>query len=166
MKPPVTAERLRELLHYDPETGTFRWKVRQGTQRAPGEIAGGVNQKGYGRISIDGRAHQSHRLAWLYVYGEWPALTIDHINRVTVDNRIANLRLATISQNGANSIGRKGRNPFKGVTLTKENKWHAQIGKDGRRFHLGTFSTPEEAHEAYACAAVDLFGEFARRVAK
>ena len=164
MKPVLTVDRLRELLDYDPAIGVFRWRTRHSRQRTPGQIAGGVNQKGYARISIDGMYHQSHRLAWLHFYGEWPALIIDHINRNKTDNRIANLRLATISQNAANSLGRKGKDPTqpKGITFVPKNKkWQAQIYKDGRRFYLGLYSSPEEAHDAYAGAAVDLFAQFA-----
>lgn len=99
----LTAERLRELLTYDPETGEFRWRYTRGC-RARGQIAGTVTCLGYLTIAIDGRKYKAHRLAWLHVHGEWPYPEIDHINRIKLDNRLVNLRRATRAENNANRV--------------------------------------------------------------
>jgi hypothetical protein len=156
----ITAEHLRELLEYDPVTGNFVWKVRHERVLA-GAIAGGISSKGYRKIKIDGRAYSAHRLAWLYVYGEWPADQIDHINRQKADNRIANLRPATNAQNQANRLRRCDNNSgYRGVGH-RGGRWQACIQLDGRNTCLGTFGTPEEASAAYHAAAVARYGKFA-----
>jgi len=88
---------------------------------------------------------------------------IDHANCDPNDNRLSNLRLATVSQNAANQRNHRASDLPKGITWHKKTKkWQAQIKKDGKNYHLGLFTDPADAHEAYACAARELFGEFAR----
>lgn len=158
----LTAERLQEILSYDPDTGKFACKVSRGALRA-GAPAGTQRQgRPYVILSIDGEKHYAHRLAWLYIYGEWPAMHLDHINGNPADNRIFNLRLATSAQNNANSSKRRrNRSGYKGVTRY-HSKWAAHIYKNGRSIYLGAFPTREEAHAAYVQKARELFGEFAR----
>ena len=95
----LSAERLRAVLSYDPETGVFTRTVRLANRHQIGDRADFIitagNQRGYYRVSLDSERHLAHRLAWLYVYGKWPELTIDHINRNPSDNRIQNLRDVT-----------------------------------------------------------------------
>jgi len=159
----VTADRLREVLDYDPLTGIFRWRIRPANRMRIGQIAGGGHVKGYRRIRVDGLLYLAHRLAWLFVHGDFPILDIDHIDRNRDNNAIENLRVATTSLNCANSRHRRNNTSgFKGVEWRKaKQKWHAGIMVDGRRLHLGTFDTPEAAHAAYMAAAVKHFGEFA-----
>lgn len=86
----LTAGRLRELLHYNPETGTFTWIARSahGSHIRIGAIAGSSpNSNGYLQIRADGRTYKAHRLAWLYVNGEWPRADIDHKNGVRACDR-------------------------------------------------------------------------------
>ena len=156
----LTAERLREVLSYIPESGIFYWLKTEKRVKA-GDVAGSYTQ-GYLNIQVDGVLYRAHRLAWLYVNGDWPEKGIDHINGVSTDNRIANLRDANQSQNTANS--RRSINcksGFKGVTAYR-SRWVASIGKAGRKKHIGVFDTPEEAHAAYLSAATKIHGEFAR----
>jgi hypothetical protein len=94
----LTVERLRELLTYDPETGELRWRVTR-RRAAKGSLAGTLNRNGYRNIEVEQRCYKAHRLAWLYVTGEWPKETIDHINCKRDDNRWANLRQATTAEN-------------------------------------------------------------------
>lgn len=146
----VTGERLRELLHYDPETGVFTWRV--GGRRARlGEAAGCVETCGYLRITIDGRQYYAHRLAWLYVTGAWPADQLDHRDGDRTNNRFDNLREATHAENGQNRTTQKNNTSgFAGVHWhLGDRRWHARIRVGGRRVHLGSFDTPEEAHAAY-----------------
>lgn len=93
-KADLTAERLRELLHYDPSTGEFKWRVYHGARAWPGASAGGWNQTGYVLIGIDGVKYLAHRLAWLYVHGTWPPRSLKHRNFLRYDNRLENLLLA------------------------------------------------------------------------
>jgi hypothetical protein len=90
----LTREQLKEALDYNPDTGLFTWKKlpKAAHRKKVGEIAGSHDEKGYIRIGINGTVYKSHRLAWLYVYGQWPSKIIDHVNGVNDDNRISNLR--------------------------------------------------------------------------
>jgi hypothetical protein len=153
----LTAERLREVLHYEPETGVFTWRLRRGC-RAKGSIAGATHHSGYWRIRVDEVLYNAHRLAWLYMTGEWPAEELDHINRDNADNRWANLREATRSQNGANTI-RPNPSGFRGVKKIR-GRWRATIMVQKRGIFLGYYSTPEEAHAAYTNAARTYFGNY------
>lgn len=146
----LTAERLRELLDYDPDTGVFTRKVRTANNVQVGDVAGALRHNGYIQISIDGRLHLAHRLAWLYVTGESPPSEIDHINGVKNDNRIANLRLATSAENKHNQRKPHADNTtgFLGVTH-RRGKFMAQIMVDGKKKFIGDFKNPEEAHAAY-----------------
>jgi hypothetical protein len=160
----LTAERLRELLHYDPETGVFTWIKITGTRVRVGDVAGSLTTNGYRRLAINGKSYKAHRLAWLYVTGGWPSADLDHINGVPGDDRWANLRLATRAQNGANSRRAvNNKSGFKGVSWHAQNrKWVATIMVNGRNKHLGYFDDRAAAHEAYTIAAREYFGEFAR----
>jgi hypothetical protein len=159
----LTAERLRELLDYDPATGEFRNRVQRGGRGRAGDVAGCVNDRGYQRIGVDGQRHRAHRLAWLYDQGTWPAGMLDHIDGDRVNNRIGNLRIATRAQNAANRRPRAGgTSQFKGVSWDKDRgEWRARIKVDGRWRHLGRFTNPEDAARAYDLAAVEAFGAFA-----
>jgi len=157
----LTLERLRELLEYNQETGGFTWRVRRGPARA-GSKAGSVGRAGYLSIETGGRVYQAHRLAWFYVYGEWPLGDLDHKDMVKTNNRIDNLRLATPSQNKANSrLHRNNTSGLKGAHYRRRRRggrWQAKI----QQVSLGHFDTAEEAHAAYVKAAQERFGEFAR----
>lgn len=143
----MTQEKLMELLSYDPETGLFFNKVWRSSNATPGSVAGSVQNKGYIMIWIEGRRYMAHRLAWLYIHGEWPDKTLDHINGVKTDNRIANLRLADNSENKQNvpptSANTSG---IVGVMWHKKTKkWQAQITIKKRTIYLGLFSIFSEA---------------------
>lgn len=151
------------MLHYCPETGAFTWKVTASNRRKAGERAGCLcKDTGYNIIGLNGRVQKASRLAWLYVYGEWPVDMIDHINGIRNDDRIENLRCATHAQNLRNrGKQRNNSSGFKGVYRHK-NAWRARINVDGRTVSLGLFPNPEEAHQAYAQASVRYHGDFAR----
>jgi hypothetical protein len=158
---PLTAERLRELLNYDPATGVFTWKQR-GRGRPVGRPAGGKNGRGYINIQIDEEQHQAHRLAWLHSFGHWPGSSLDHVNGDPADNRIANLREADPSQNACNKRGH-GLSGIKGVSWCKQTQmWRASISKDGLDRTLGRFPSRAAAAAAYQSAARVLHGAFAR----
>lgn len=163
----VTLDMLRERFAYDPEAGELIWKTSTLT-RPVGRPAGSLHSEGYLHVAfrVDGRmAHlYVHRIAWALHHGAWPEADVDHINGNRKDNRIANLRAATRSQNNGNmAVRARNKSGFKGVHWNKAaNKWQAMLGvKDGTRRYLGIYSTPEEAHEAYLVAAKAYFGDFA-----
>ena len=91
-----------------------------------------------------------------------PGELVDHVNGNGLDNRRANLRRCTVTQNNQNRRGKAGRGLYKGVYPTLNGTWHARIKANGVRYLLGTFSSPEEAARQYDRAAMRLHGEFAR----
>jgi hypothetical protein len=163
----ITAERLRQLLHYDPDTGVLTWLInRRGYNGGVriGDVAGWISTKGYRKIRIDGREYRAARLAWLYMAGEWPKAEIDHIDGDRADDRFCNLREATASQNLANAPMRADNTSgFKGVSWCKRaGKWRAHIKINGKSRTLGRFATPERAFIAYMLEAWKHYGDFAR----
>jgi hypothetical protein len=164
-KDTITAELVREMLDYDAETGVLKWRVRPSQGVRAGAVTGSPRSDGYLGVRIRMTQQLAHRLAWMWMTGDWPpaGYEIDHINTNRADNRWRNLRLATRSQNRMNSAGVIGRTLPKGVTPSKRGKpFKAAIAVDGRMRHIGAFATPEEASAAYERAAVSAFGEFAR----
>jgi hypothetical protein len=151
----LTADDVRALLDYDPETGVFTWKAR-------GTVAG-CESRGYLVIRIGRTTQRAHRLAWLLTYGEWPS-QIDHRDGNRSNNAISNLRLASTAQNSQNAKLRADSSTgFKGVSVCNfTGRFRAYINVDNKRVHLGRFNTAEEAGEAYKAAALKHFGEFAR----
>lgn len=149
-KSDLTAERLRELLHYDPDTGIFTWRVCPRHPRLVGKQAGGIVKHGYLVTAIDGTHYKCHRLVWLYVHSKWPPEHIDHINGIRSDNRLLNLRIASRAINNQNrrkpvtgsASGLLGVTPYR-------NKWVAQISVNFMKIHIGVYKTPELAHAAY-----------------
>lgn len=159
----LTQQRLKELLHYNPETGVFTWKVWRGDKAKVGTVAGRqAHPRKQIQIRVDNVQHGAHRLAWLYMTGCWPKQYIDHINRNSLDNRFKNLREATPSQNEYNTAAHKdSTHKIKGVTLDKLSKtWFARIQIEGRRIYLGHFKTAIDAGVAYEQAAKKHHGEF------
>jgi hypothetical protein len=163
----LTADCVRSILDYDPETGIFRWKWREGlrksdnTRRAE-KVAGSLTSNGYIALRINRQDYQAHRLVWLYVHGVWPADQIDHINGDRADNRIANLREATNQENARNADLRKTNSTgVVGVYWDKRHqKYYAGIIVNDKSIYLGLFSTLEEAAIVRAAAEIKYFGGF------
>lgn len=160
----LTAERLRDLLSYDRHTGIFTRKISVCNSIRIGDVAGSIDKKSkYVRIFVDGNKYLGHRLAWLYVYGEWPNDMLDHKDGNKSYNAIENLRDASNVENVRNSPVRKDNLlGIKCVRLHETGRYHARIYHDGKFKSLGLHDTPEAASDAYARAAKELFGEFAR----
>lgn len=158
----IARDRLLELLVYDPDTGVFSWRVNRGPVKA-GATAGRIDSSGHVQITIDGSAYMAHRLAYLYVTGTWPRLTVDHRDRDPANNRWQNLREATREQNMRNCRTRvDSRTGHKGIAIDRNGKYRAYIVADARRRHLGMFASLQQAVHARNLAAKDLHGEFAR----
>ena len=146
----VSIERLREIINYDPDTGVVTWAKSRRSAPA-GKVAGCLDKRcGYVSIRIDFKQYLMHRLIWFYVYGVFPEHQIDHIDGDKSNNRLANLREATISQNSQNRRRGQGRSKLLGAHwLGDVKRWRSSIGIAGKNFYLGIFDTPEEAHECY-----------------
>ena len=97
----LTIDRLHQVVDYNQETGVFIWKHRERHRNTIGQIATKSHMYEYLGICIDGVRYPAHRLAWLYVHGEWPKM-IDHVNGCKTDNRIANLRSVSAKINTQN----------------------------------------------------------------
>lgn len=156
----LTQEYLKSRLRYDPETGHFYWVNCHRSWRN-GNRAGCYNSSGgYVMITFDNEKYYGHRLAWLYVHGYMPH-EIDHINRIRNDNRIANLRSCSRSQNLMNGVDRKRKtNLPRGVRKAK-NKYQAHIYQMGKAIYIGSFKSAELASAAYRKKRIEIFGEFA-----
>ena len=152
----LTQAQLKTMLRYNQRTGVFVWL--QPSKYRPeykGRQAGSVHKHGYVHISIRSKSYKAHRLAWLYVHGEWPSGDIDHKNGDRADNRIANLRVASRQVNAENRrAARSGHaTGFIGVVWRPRNqKYEARIAVNKKYKYLGLFNTPEEAHAAYVVA--------------
>lgn len=147
----MTQDRLKEVLDYNPDTGVFKWKIKMGTRAMAGNLAGCSNRSdGYTTIIIHGASHKAHRLAWLYVNGYWSENEIDHINRDKSDNRISNLREVSRSCNMKNKPPMtSNRSGVVGVCwIKKKSRWVAQMSKDNKPIHLGTFKNKTDAVKA------------------
>lgn len=153
----ITAEQLKQYLHYNPDDGSFTRILKDGST---GRI---YRKQNYLTITINDKSHSAHRLAWLYMTGEWPSNFIDHINRDPSDNRWCNLRIASYAENNRNkSIGIDNTSGYKGVNWHKhKNKWRSEIKVNKKAIHLGYYDNKEEAAEAYIQAAKKYHGEFA-----
>jgi hypothetical protein len=152
----ITQEEVKELLDYNPDTGVFTWKVRRGGSVSVGDIAGTLHHTSYLLIGIKGKIYSAHRLAWLYMTGNWPKQDIDHINGNRVDNRFDNLRDVSSRENSSNTY--KHRNgKLVGCSYHRcHKKWMAQIVINGENIGLGFFPTEQEAHQAYLTAKGNL----------
>lgn len=175
MKTEISVEYLRECFTYNPEEGTFIWKIRPRehfksedrwktmNKRCAGKIAGGPTHHGYILIGVGRERHLAHRLAWVMSTGKWPDDTIDHINGNPSDNRLSNLRQASFLENthntrirSNNTSGAKG--VYKGPV---SGRWRTYINKHKKRFFFGVYENYEDAVAVVREAREKLHGEFA-----
>lgn len=142
----IALPRLKELLRYTPDSGVFTWKVSH-PRAKKGAEAGAVDHYGYIVIRLDGVLYKAHRLAWLYVHGEWPCKNLDHINRNKSDNRIANLRIASQSVNMHNVGARvNSKSGVSGVVWRADRQyWTARIKIGYKNFYLGSYARKSDA---------------------
>ena len=158
-----TADQLKAILAYDPETGIFTRRKPWGSRKA-GDAPGCISKYGYWQIGVFNQTYGAQVLAWLYAYGEWPSGLVDHINQIRTDNRIANLRLLDYSTNAHNTgVRETNTSGVKGVSLRSLRNgkrvgkpWIAYIMASGKRTHLGCYDTFEEAVAARRKAEQEL----------
>jgi hypothetical protein len=147
---------LKEQFDVDAEAGAVyskRTKERLG-KRMTGH---------YRVIYFNQRWVPEHQIIWAVHFGEWPSTLIDHINGVTFDNRITNLRLASPSQNQANAKLREDNTSgIKGVSKIKYG-WASYLSSGGQVVHRKTHLRLADAIIARREAVQKHFGEFANK---
>lgn len=175
----VDASILRDLLDCDFLTGELRWKKRPETMFKNATDAAKWNNKmqgvrafttvsdnGYYRGGLFGKKYTAHAVIWALYHGSWPKYEIDHINGDGLDNSIKNLRECNRSQNQMNrNFQKNSKTKIKGVWFSKsKGKYESSIRHYGKKVHIGTFDTIEEAAMAYEKAARELHGDYVRGV--
>jgi hypothetical protein len=159
-------EYLLAHFHYNPETGKF---VRIKSKRWPNVCMFLTSdkpnsKKGYITVDVNNYPYLAHRLAWMYMTGEMPDSNneIDHINGNRIDNRWCNLRLASDSENMANSkIRIDNSSGYKGVCWSKQKgKWVVNVHFKRKQYYGGSFIDREEAFNARNSLSQRLHGEF------
>jgi hypothetical protein len=159
----LTHERLLSLLSYEKKTGVFRWRVAR-SNVAAGSVAGAISKiSGYREIRLDRRLYGAGRLAWFYVTGSWPKVTVDHCDTDRANDAWENLREASYTEQAWNRPNRRDNTSgFKGVCRHSQNeRWVAYICIEKRQTYLGSFDDPAVAYAAYLRAAEKHFGKFA-----
>ncbi|WP_321944668.1 HNH endonuclease [Burkholderia cenocepacia] len=156
----------RFLFTYNPETGVL---IRKKTPDSHGgfrdchHIVQSTNGKGYLVVRVNGHNRRVHRLVWEIHYSVDAPPVMDHENHVRGDNRIANLRRATLCSNNQNAMRKPGSTcPYRGVRYERHiGKYRAQITVGGKYINLGFHTDPEICAHRYNRAAIELHGEFA-----
>lgn len=151
----LTAQRLRELLDYNPLTGGFTWTKPTSNRVKAGDGLREISTWGYWMVTIDGKTYGAHRLAWFYVHGEWPKQDIDHINGDRKDNRITNLRDVSkrVNQENRRKANINSRSGLLGAWFHRTSGlWHSRITTNGVSYSLGYFRDKNDAHQAYLTA--------------
>lgn len=164
----ITQEYLKSILNYDPDTGIFTWLApNKYHNELIGKEAGSIgiskrNKYKCCMIEINGTKYKIARLAFLYMIGIWPTKYMDHINGDSADNRWINLREVSATANAQNcSTKHKRTNLPMGVKKQGE-RYLARITVNKKSICLGTYSSPEEAHNEYMKARREYFGEYNR----
>lgn len=151
----LTQKELFDALHYEPSTGKFFWKISPVNGVCVGDEAGSIISEGYRVIGYRKSVYMAHRLAWLFMTGEWPKLQIDHKNNIRSDNSWSNLRLATNTQNQQNRRTGRGSSRYIGVSYNpgtnKDAVWAARIMLNRKPKWIGRFKCETAAYVAY-CA--------------
>jgi len=141
---------IEDQITYDPDTGLFKW-LEPTYPKKPGWISGSQKGNGYLRIKVNQQQHAAHRLAWYLMHGKWPDNMIDHIDGNPLNNKLNNLRDVSsfVNQQNRKKAQRSSLTGLIGVTEKRPGRYYARITADGERKCLGTFDTPEQAHQAY-----------------
>jgi len=146
----LSQARLKELLHYNLNTGIFTNLTYRSSNAKKGDVAGCIidlNGKKYLSIRIDGASYLCHRLAWLYVTGLFPSATIDHSDGNGTNNAFSNLASVTHLENHKNKrLHSNNKSGVCGVFMDKSrDKWRTEIKINFKTIHLGRFNDFFEA---------------------
>lgn len=140
-------EKIREYLKYNGKTGKFIWIKKISDKTVVGNFAGSTRKDGYVTIRFNKKSYLAHRLAWFFKYDKWPSKNLDHKNGNTSDNRIQNLREATVRENAINlAVHRKGKLPG---SKKAKRKWSSYMEIFNKKVYLGNFHSEKEASEQY-----------------
>jgi len=177
-KEELTQEKLKELLHYDPDTGVFTWKERplsmfkcerdfnRWNSAYAGKEAGDIkyeknrNRPSWKRIRFLNCEFSALTLAYFYMAGIWPIERLDCIDGDYTNLKFKNIRECTWTDSRYKTVTPKGKNKLIGVQLRKSGKYEANITVKRKTIYLGSFNTPEEAHAAYVEAKRQISPEF------
>ena len=163
-KPLPPLEELKEYLDYNPDTGILTWIKKPAGSVEVGQEAGAKHSKGYIIISFKGNSYFAHRIAYYMYHGVDPLENlVDHKYGDKSNNKIKDLRLATVSQNGMNHIKLRSDNTSGviGVSWDKnKKKWRSTICRDGVQKDLGHFTNKEDAIQARKEGEKKYFGRF------
>lgn len=143
----IDVDRLREVLAYEPDSGTFTWRLSLSPRCRVGGVAGSKQSDGYVVVRLDRVLYKAHRLAYAYAHGNMPEeLQIDHVNGDKADNRLVNLRAVTQSQNQQNQRQKRADNTtgVRGVSRYG-SKYRAEIVVNGERKIFGVCETLNDA---------------------
>lgn len=145
----ITQSELKEVLHYNPETGIFTWLKSRGTKKK-GSTAGSVDHNGYVVLGVNGRQYKAHQLAILHCLGEMPDYDTDHVNGIKTDNRIKNLRSVSHKENTRNAKTRHDNGSgFPGVMWRGDaRKWRVRIKGGSKRVNIGHYDKLSDAVKA------------------
>lgn len=146
---------LARHLSYDPERGVVSRRRKHGVSASAWASKPIAKATKYRTITVQGNTYMLHVVAWAMAHGRWPEHFIDHINGDKTDNRLCNLREASASENSQNQRSAQSSNQSSGllgVTRHASGRWQARLWVQGRNLCIGTFDTPELAHEAYLAA--------------
>jgi hypothetical protein len=159
----ITQERLKEMLYYHPESGDFVWHIGGKGRPGTGRQAGTLTVNGYIQIVLNRKLYLAHRLAVLYMTGDWPE-NVDHEDLCRTNNKYSNLRICSWAQNRHNSgMPKTNTSGFKDVFwYASKKKWHVQVRAFNQRHHLGYFEKIEDAVKARDAGIARLHGNFAR----
>lgn len=173
-KPLPDQEYLATCFIYDPDTGDLVWRRRprehfeslrvfnMWNTSFAGKNAGTTTQCGHRKLFLDNRQVLAHRVIWKLVTGDDPVDEIDHKDVDGTNNRWTNLREATRADNGRNRSSSRTKFDLPRGVHPSGGRFRSRIIVDGVKRELGCFSTPEEAHQAYAEAVLAFHGEFGR----
>lgn len=157
----LNQNQLKEILHYEEDTGKFIWKISKKGTKGIGKEAGTLTAKGYIDVCINGKKYGLHRLAFIYMENCIPRC-VDHINGNKSDNRWVNLREATYTQNGYNYKGTGSSTGFRNVYFDPrgQKKYFVRLVVEGKKLNFGYYDTPEEASEIALQKRIELHGTY------
>ena len=142
---------MKEHFRYEPETGHLYRTKHYMFKSWKNQLITRIEGFGYLQLKHRQKAYHAQLVCWFLYYGKWPTRKIDHINGITTDNRIVNLREVSARTNTINTVrNRAGR--LVGASKNKNLRlrpWRSAIYIEGVKVELGRFDTEIEAHEAY-----------------
>jgi hypothetical protein len=154
-----TKEFLNEIFEYC--DGNLYQKQQRGSSKQGAKV-GWIEKNGYVATDVNNIRYKVHRLIYQYHFGFCPEF-LDHIDCDKTNNKIENLRPATVFENNRNrKVTLQNKSGLKGAFWDKQHKkWKASIKINNKSIHLGHFENSLDAHLAYKKESLKIHGEFA-----